>query len=71
MPVETLHLPIRGMSCDNCARSIQRKLAASPGVVKATVEFEGALATVEYDSDLVKPEVLANEVRRLGYEVAS
>jgi copper chaperone CopZ len=62
-------MPVRGMTCGNCARSVERTLAATPGVTKATVELQAGTATVEYDSELVKPEVLANAVRDLGYEV--
>jgi copper chaperone CopZ len=69
MAVQTVLLTIHGMSCDHCARSIERKLAATPGVTKASVDLEATRATVEYDADLVKPAVLANAVRDLGYEV--
>ncbi len=69
MAVETLDLPVRGMTCANCARSVERKLSSTPGVTKATVDLQGGRASVEYDSALVKPEVLANAVRQLGYEV--
>lgn len=69
MPVETLQMPVKGMTCGNCARSVERKLSAVPGVTKATVDLEGARADVEYDPTLVKPEVLENAVRQLGYEV--
>ncbi len=69
MPVETLKMPVRGMTCGNCARSVERKLTSTPGVTKATVDLQGASATVEYDTSLVKPDVLANAVRKLGYEV--
>jgi copper chaperone CopZ len=69
MAIETLNMPVRGMTCGNCARSVERKLSGTQGVTKATVNLEGASATVEYDSALVKPEVLANAVRQLGYEV--
>ncbi len=57
------------MTCGNCARTVEKALASTPGVTKATVDLEGARATVEYDTDLVKPEVLANAVRDLGFEV--
>jgi Cu+-exporting ATPase len=57
------------MTCGNCARSVERRLASTPGVTKAKVDLEAARATVEYDVDLVKPDVLANAVRQLGYEV--
>lgn len=69
MPTETLNLPVRGMTCGNCARSVERTLASTPGVTKALVELQGERAIVEYDPELVKPEVLVNAVRDLGYEV--
>jgi Cu+-exporting ATPase len=69
MATETVNLTVQGMTCGNCARSVERKLASTPGVTKAKVDLETARATVEYDADLVKPDVLANAVRQLGYEV--
>jgi len=66
-----VNLTVRGMTCANCARSVERKLASTPGVTKATVDLNSAQAAVEYDPELVKPEVLANEIRSLGYEVAA
>jgi Cu+-exporting ATPase len=69
MAIQTLKLPVRGMTCGNCARSVERKLTATPGVRKASVDLEGGSATVDYDADLVKPEALAGAVRQLGYEV--
>ena len=71
MAPETLHLTIHGMTCGNCARTIERKLASTPGVTKATVDLQATRATVEYDADLVKPDVLFKAVRDLGYEVAA
>jgi len=71
MAIEILHLTVRGMTCQNCTRSVERTLAATPGVTKATVDLSSASARVEYDPSLVKPEVLANAVRDLGYEVAA
>jgi copper chaperone CopZ len=71
MAVDTLHLSVRGMTCGNCARSVERKLSGTPGVTKVEVNLDGASATVEYDTGLVKPEVLSDAVRSLGYEVAA
>jgi len=71
MAAQTLTLTVHGMTCGNCARSVERKLASTPGVTKATVDLQAARASVEYDSDLVKADVLANAVRQLGYEVAA
>ena len=69
MATETLHLTVHGMTCDNCARTIERKLAFTAGVVSATVNREASQATVEYDGKLIQPETLAKTVRQLGYEV--
>ncbi len=64
-----MNMPIRGMTCANCARTVERKLSSTPGVTKVSVDLQGASATVDYDADLVKPDVLADAVRKLGYEV--
>lgn len=69
MAAATLNMTVNGMTCMNCARSVERKLTATPGVTKVDVDLGAARATVEYDADLVKPEVLATAVRELGYEV--
>jgi len=69
MATETLDLTVKGMTCGNCARSVERKLAFTPGVIGATVDLEGSRATVEFDSSRVKPEALADAIRQLGYEV--
>jgi copper chaperone CopZ len=57
------------MTCAHCARSVELRLAGTPGVTKAAVDLQAATATVEYDADVVKPETLASAVRALGYEV--
>lgn len=69
MATQTLNLSVNGMTCANCARSVERKLLATPGVKKAVVDLASARAAVEYDATLVEPAVIANAVRQLGYEV--
>jgi len=71
MTPRTLQLTVKGMTCNNCARSVERTLASTPGVTKATVDLKAERANVEYNEDLVKPEVLEKAVRELGYEVAA
>jgi copper chaperone CopZ len=69
MDSHTVQLPVQGMSCGSCARSVQRKLAATPGVVRAVVSLEQGSAEVEYDPGRVQPDALKDAVRQLGYEV--
>jgi len=67
--METFTLPVQGMTCGNCARSVERKLLATPGVKKAVVDLANARASVEYDAAQVNPAAIANAVRQLGYQV--
>ena len=69
MASETLKMTVHGMTCGSCARSVERKLASTPGVSKATVDLLNQNATIEYDADAVKPEALAAVVRQIGFEV--
>ena len=69
MATETLKMTVHGMTCGNCARSVERKLTATPGVRKATVDLLNQNATIDYDSAAVQPEALAAAVRQLGFEV--
>ena len=48
---------------------MERALKSTPGVTKATVDLGSASASVEYDTDLVKPEAIAAAVREIGFEV--
>jgi len=67
MATDTLKLKVTGMTCGNCARSVERTLAAIPGVGKVTVDLAGGAATAEYDGAAVTPDALASAVRELGY----
>jgi copper chaperone CopZ len=69
MATETLKMTVHGMTCGNCARSVERKLTATAGVSKATVDLLNQNAIIDYDAAAVKPEALAAAVRQLGFEV--
>jgi Cu+-exporting ATPase len=71
MATQVLHMSVRGMTCGNCARTVERTLSSTPGVTKATVNLQSETATVEYDTGMVKPKVIENAVRELGYEIAA
>src|SRR5205085_1635882 len=73
MSLQTVQIPVRGMTCGNCARTVERKLSASPGVTKARVDLAGGTATVEFDADRTKlPDLvraLVAAIEELGYGV--
>jgi len=64
-------LAITGMTCANCAATIQRTLEKKvPGVVGAAVNYATEKATVEYLPELVTRDTLTQAIERIGYGVA-
>lgn len=54
--LQTASLAIEGMTCAmGCAKTIEKKLAESEGVEKATVDFDKKLATISFDKTVQNP----------------
>ncbi len=70
----TLELPVTGMTCVNCANTIERTLKKTPGVTGAAVNYASERAQVVFDSNQAQPADLMNTVvariRKAGYDVA-
>jgi Cu+-exporting ATPase len=64
-----LELPIGGMTCAACARTVERQLASSHGVEKASVNFATKVASVSYNPDETGLDDLVAAVEDVGYEV--
>jgi Cu+-exporting ATPase len=63
-------LAITGMTCANCASTIERALRRNvPGVVSAAVNLATERATVEYDPRAARHEDLVAAIERAGYGV--
>ena len=68
MKTESCEIRIRGMICRSCTDEVSGMLLRTKGVVKASVSYYKALATVSYDPVLVTPEELEKRIKALGYE---
>jgi len=68
---EEVELPIGGMTCAACARTVERQLASSPGVEKASVNFATKVASVSYNPSQTRVEDLVAAVEEVGYDVPS
>jgi Cu+-exporting ATPase len=66
---EEVELPIGGMTCAACARAVERQLAHSPGVEKASVNFATKIASVSYNPSETRIEDLVAAVEDVGYAV--
>jgi Cu+-exporting ATPase len=64
-------LPVMGMTCANCALTIERNLGKVQGVKEARVNPASEKAVVAYDPSLVTGEGLVNSIREAGYDVAT
>jgi len=64
-------LPVTGMTCANCALSIERSLGKVEGVSGAKVNLASEKAVVSYDPNLVRGEGLVSSIRDVGYDVAT
>ncbi|MDH3422385.1 MAG: heavy metal translocating P-type ATPase [Gemmatimonadota bacterium] len=62
-------LPITGMTCANCASTIERTLRKTAGVADASVNYASERATVHFDPDVVTLPQLGEAVERAGYGV--
>ena len=67
--IEEVELPIGGMTCAACARTVERQLGGTAGVTQASVNFATRVASVRYDAGLVGVEKLVAAVEDVGYEV--
>jgi Cu+-exporting ATPase len=64
-----LDLPVSGMTCVACARTIERVLVSTEGVDDARVNFATGTATIEYyDAQTDRGKIVA-AIRDVGYDV--
>ncbi|MDR3700550.1 MAG: heavy metal translocating P-type ATPase [Candidatus Sulfopaludibacter sp.] len=66
---ERVDLPVSGMTCAACARTIERTLAKTPGVQRANVNLATNTATVEYDPRHIRTADFVSAIENLGYGV--
>src|SRR5579872_727941 len=64
-----IDLPVSGMTCAACARTIERKLSRTPGVERAQVNLATATATVEYQPASAGVSDFIGAIEGLGYGV--
>ena len=70
MPTKQLTLPVTGMTCANCAATIERNLKKLPTAANVNVNLASERATLEFDpASLSQAEVIAR-IEKAGYGVA-
>jgi Cu+-exporting ATPase len=69
IPTATMELPLLGMTCANCANTIERRLKKVEGVLDASVNFANEKASVTYAVGAAGRSDLVSAVRKAGYDV--
>ncbi|MEM7554001.1 MAG: heavy metal translocating P-type ATPase [Cyanobacteria bacterium P01_A01_bin.84] len=65
--MDTLTLKLQGMSCANCARSIEKIISSVPGVMECHVNFGVEEANVKYNSQKTNIKLIIDAVKTFGY----
>ncbi len=69
VPTAKAELPITGMTCANCAQTIERTLGRLGGVVSAGANFASERASVEYLPGVISLAAIQQAIRDVGYDV--
>jgi Cu+-exporting ATPase len=70
MPNEQITLSVTGMTCANCASTIERRLnKKTPGVINANVNFAIETVSVEFLPHETDREKIVESIRFVGYDV--
>ncbi|MGD8904822.1 MAG: heavy metal translocating P-type ATPase, partial [Anaerolineae bacterium] len=69
VPTAKAELPVTGMTCANCARTIERALGRLGGVVAVDANYAIERASVEYLPGVVSLATIQQAIRDAGYDV--
>jgi mercuric ion binding protein len=69
VPNATSTLEVEGMTCEmGCKAAIEKHLSKTAGVASCDVDFENALAVVEYDNKVITEEQIIAEIGSIANE---
>ncbi|WP_316842046.1 heavy metal translocating P-type ATPase [Pedobacter gandavensis] len=67
--IETLTLPVLGMTCASCASSVESLVVAQEGVEHAEVNYATQSVKVTYHQDKIQPADLQKALQSVGYDL--
>lgn len=65
---QQITLSISGMTCTNCAQTIEKVIRKIPGIYTITVNFSLKQARIDYDSEQITISSLIKTIQQAGYE---
>ena len=70
MTLKQIDLPVTGMTCSSCVRTVERTLKQTDGVSEAVVNFATERASINYDPAQTDLSTLIQRIDGAGYGVA-
>ncbi|MCK9220314.1 MAG: heavy metal translocating P-type ATPase [Bacteroidales bacterium] len=68
--VKRIILPVVGMSCTNCAATIEKNIRKVHGIISANVDFSNGKLIVDFNPELIDVRGIVDHVKRIGYGIA-
>ena len=67
--VKRTTMPVTGMSCSNCALTIERNVRKLPGMEEANVDLAGEKLSVSFDTTKLDENQIIAAVKRIGFGI--
>jgi len=67
MAIETIKLEIKGMTCDHCAKSIEKKLEGSNGLESNRVSYSEGFGVFTYDNEKLTKNTIIEKINSTGH----
>jgi len=64
-------IPVKGMTCVNCAAAIQKDISKLAGVQSSNVNYANEKAVIEYDPDVTGLEKFVTSIHESGYQAVT
>lgn len=68
---ESISLRIKGMTCVNCAATIEKVISSLEGITKANINFAAERGHITYDKSRIKLSEIIRRISSLGYEASA
>lgn len=67
MTIQTLKLEISGMTCDHCAKTIEKKVSSVKGLVSKSVSFPEKKGEFQFDSEKISAKEIIDAINSTGH----
>jgi Cu+-exporting ATPase len=69
MAAQKITLPVTGMTCANCVKTVERNVKKLEGVNDAMVNYASEKVDVSFDSSQLNTQQIIDKIRHAGYDV--